>query len=472
MSAIIILEKGRKPLPVGTIKDWKGGKYIKTTTGWVPHRTGAKGDKGEKPEGASKIERMKSEIESLGFKISKTPNGNYAVANADGTALGLIRNDEDFEKVYNSAKKYSAENGGGKKTRGRPAGSKNKPKMTVGGVEKKEASVPENKMMGKRFGVANGDYVSMTFKNPDTGKTETVTGKIYNDDSSIAIETDSGRNIGGLTDKHIEKIEKTKEPEKKEAPKDIEVETEFSDKKTAQKKYGGKAYIGTVQDDGSLLRTPIPAEQILGSVNVFGKEFVIHRLFDGRDESWSNRRYAISDPVSGLVAFPESRLEFHGVKKPVPEQLKMGIAKMMDDMRKKGGDGTTMAEAKDHFSKIVEGSREKYKNAKVRGQADAEPEMSDADFDEAWVKDTKREMEKEKNDKLYKINGDIGKIRKMMKDTPDDPANKSREKKIKEWEADIESIKSDYEKKEIKKPSEFMSADQIKYHKAQMNKKD
>lgn len=30
------LEKGRKPLPVGTIKDWKGGKYKKTDTGWVP----------------------------------------------------------------------------------------------------------------------------------------------------------------------------------------------------------------------------------------------------------------------------------------------------------------------------------------------------------------------------------------------------------------------------------------------------
>jgi len=50
------LEKGRKALGIGTIKDWKGGQYIKTANGWVPYRNGKahekkEGEKRGRPKG-------------------------------------------------------------------------------------------------------------------------------------------------------------------------------------------------------------------------------------------------------------------------------------------------------------------------------------------------------------------------------------------------------------------------------------
>ena len=32
----LVLEKGRKPLPEGTIREWQGKRFKKTTQGWVP----------------------------------------------------------------------------------------------------------------------------------------------------------------------------------------------------------------------------------------------------------------------------------------------------------------------------------------------------------------------------------------------------------------------------------------------------
>jgi len=66
------LEKGRKPLPVGTIKDWKGGKYIKTATGWKPYRTGANGAAAEpRGRGRPKGSKNKSPNEKLDAYVKK-----------------------------------------------------------------------------------------------------------------------------------------------------------------------------------------------------------------------------------------------------------------------------------------------------------------------------------------------------------------------------------------------------------------
>lgn len=132
------LEKGRKALGIGTVKDWKGGKYIKTAKGWVPYRNGKAvekrdGERRGRPSGAKNKPKgddsstLKPDVGSKMYDrgLEYTASSDYIPDFK--TKQEKVDWEAGLKARYDKQKKMKLVIGSGEKRgRGRPKGSANK----------------------------------------------------------------------------------------------------------------------------------------------------------------------------------------------------------------------------------------------------------------------------------------------------------------------------------------------------------
>jgi hypothetical protein len=118
VSAAEFIEKGKKA-NLGEVREWGGGKYQKTTTGWVPYNEGGGKVKEHKEEGSKSSKEFEDYVDRAGKEMAKweTDKSHYSADSVEtlryfakkaGMALG--KSPQEIDKMLSEAKKKHIDN--------------------------------------------------------------------------------------------------------------------------------------------------------------------------------------------------------------------------------------------------------------------------------------------------------------------------------------------------------------------------